>query len=177
MTLRFVGHRPYGNRGASPGDWNAPRLNGRREQTSEGVKRAVRTARFSPIYASSAKEGSQIANWPLSRRLARYNLRRGLVLNRVLGLWRQGRGPHGDLDDIVANGVQDQLTHRMQLQLPHDVAAMSLGSLDTQIKMGRYFFCRFPLCKQLHHLAFPWCQDRYGRHSLARAVVSVEVAG
>ena len=37
-----------------------------------------------------------------------------------------------DVDNVIANGVEHQIAHRMELQFPHDVRAMRLSSLNTQ---------------------------------------------
>ena len=37
-----------------------------------------------------------------------------------------------DVDNVIANGVEHQIAHRMELQFPHDVRAMRLSSLNAQ---------------------------------------------
>src|SRR6266700_1901022 len=82
-------------------------------------------------------------------------LRCGRYIRNVLGLepWRDRSGCN--LDDAVAHGIEDKLTNRMEPELPHDIAAVSLSRLHAQVKMARHFLGRLPLSQKLHHLALP----------------------
>jgi hypothetical protein len=45
-----------------------------------------------------------------------------------------------DTYDLIANGVQDDLAHRMQMKFPHEVTAMRLRGLHAAAQHHRDFF-------------------------------------
>ena len=56
------------------------------------------------------------------------------------------------LDDLVTNGVADQVTHRVQIQLYHDVGPVRLHCLNADVQGVGDFFVGFPLGHQLQDL-------------------------
>jgi hypothetical protein len=65
---------------------------------------------------------------------------------------------HLDLDDIVLDGVHNQITYGVQAELSHDVAAMSFHGLRTQVQQRSNFFGTLALRKKLSDFPLPHCQ-------------------
>src|SRR5262249_8235337 len=77
-------------------------------------------------------------------------LGRGFPKERLLGAISTA----SRLDDLIANRIPNQFADRMKFQFPHDVRAVSLGSLDTNSERHCDFFAAFSFCEQLHDLPF-----------------------
>src|SRR5664280_1867534 len=58
-----------------------------------------------------------------------------------------------NLDDLVTNGVADQVAHRVQIQLFHDAGAVRLHCFYAEVQGSGDFFVGFPLGHQLQDLA------------------------
>jgi hypothetical protein len=62
------------------------------------------------------------------------------------------------LDDVIANGVADELGNRMEVQLEHDVGAMSFGGLYADAEEVSDFLVALSLGEKLKDFAFAGSQ-------------------
>src|ERR1700694_701733 len=79
--------------------------------------------------------------------------------------------PHSDLsgfDDLVSNCVPHELAYGMDVQLPHDVGAMSFGGLDADAQERRDLLAAPALRKQLHDFTLAGRQSFADRFVHAR---------
>ena len=83
------------------------------------------------------------------------------------------------MNNVVANGVKHQITHRMQFQLAHDIRAVGLGRLNTQSKSNSHFFGALAFRKKLHDFALARGQTiaglGSGRLNAGRAILEVSL--
>jgi hypothetical protein len=80
-----------------------------------------------------------------------------------------------DLHDVVANGVQDQLAYRMNVQFAHEIRTMRFRRLYTETESHCNFLRTFSLGEQLHNLALARGQHIPGNRLLRSAFeVSLE---
>src|SRR5882757_1821831 len=63
----------------------------------------------------------------------------------------------------------------MQVQLPHDVAAMGLGGLHTQVEMGSYFLTALALSQKLNDFTLTRRQTRQRHFTLSARSIATEV--
>src|ERR1700683_2476096 len=63
--------------------------------------------------------------------------------------------PHLNLDNVVLDGVNHQITDGVQAELPHDVAAMSLDCLRAQVQERSNFLGTLSLSQKLSDFALP----------------------
>src|SRR5260370_1422655 len=94
----------------------------------------------------------------------------------------RGQFPNGeryrlvDLDDSVPYGIKRKVSDRVQIELPHEVGAVSLRGLNAEAESGSDLLSSLTLRDQLNYLPFP-----RGQHILAgrvtffmRAQVAIE---
>ena len=99
----------------------------------------------------AAVAGDECVGW-LSR-----NLQRSDNITRLSGYgsfrraWDMRR--HLDLDNVVFDGVYNQIADGVQAELPHDVAPVRLNSLGAQVQERGHFLGTFSLCEKLSDLA------------------------
>ena len=62
------------------------------------------------------------------------------------------------LNNLVADGIVDQLGKGGQIQFMHDVCTMGLNGLHTDVQGRGYLFIAFPLSEKLRDLALPRCE-------------------
>src|SRR5437899_11818881 len=62
-----------------------------------------------------------------------------------------GKWP-GNLDDMVANRIEDQLAPGVEAEFTHDVCSVPLSGLDTQIQHRSDLFRALTLGHELHDL-------------------------
>src|SRR5216683_2714042 len=84
--------------------------------------------------------------------------------------------PLVDLDDSVPHRIEREVGDRMQVELAHEVGAVSLCGLDAEAESGSDLLSSLTLRDQLNYLPFP-----RGQHILAgrvtffmRAQVAIE---
>jgi hypothetical protein len=70
------------------------------------------------------------------------------------------RGQLIDPDNVIADCIHHDFAHGVQLQLMHEVGAMSLCRLHAAPECDRYFFCSFAFCDQLQDFALSVGQRR-----------------
>src|SRR5271169_3559896 len=75
------------------------------------------------------------------------------VLCRVGG-WRSG------VDDLVADGVDDEFGNRVKSHLHHDVGAMGLGGVDTDAEDDRHFLIALAFGEELKDFTLSRSQAR-----------------
>ena len=64
--------------------------------------------------------------------------------------------PHllrSEMNDIVTDRVEDQVTEGVTMESFHDVGAMCFDCFDAQIEQSGYFFARFAFRKKLNNLS------------------------
>ena len=61
-------------------------------------------------------------------------------------------------NDVVADGVHDHLGQRVEVQLKHDVGAVSFGRIDADVEETGDFLVALAFGEELEDLPFAWCQ-------------------
>ena len=69
-------------------------------------------------------------------------------------------GWHVDLNDIVLDRVNHQVSNRVKAELPHDVAAMSFDGFRAQVEQRGDLFRALPFRQQLRDLTLSRSQCR-----------------
>jgi len=58
-----------------------------------------------------------------------------------------------EMDDIVTERIEDQITEGVTMESFHDVGAMCFDCFDAQIEQSGYFFARLAFRKKLNNLS------------------------
>src|ERR1700677_1632525 len=114
-------------------------------QTHGAPPKRVLSARGYPLRATQSVFLRQLTQAALSNR----SFRSTVVLRR-----------HLDLDDVVLDGIHNQIANRVQAELPHDVAAMSFDRLGAQVEHRCDFLGALPFRKKLSDFALADGQGR-----------------
>src|ERR1700757_5509027 len=72
--------------------------------------------------------------------------------------------------DLIADCVQNDLAHRMQVELAHEIAPVSLRCFDAASQDHSHFLRRFALRDQLKHFPLPTRQSWQSRQTGGRKV-------
>src|SRR5579862_10033976 len=80
------------------------------------------------------------------------------------------------LYDSIAHGIAGQVRDRMQVELAHQVGAMSFSGLDAEIQSHRYLLAGLALCQQLNDFTLPAGQNVFRVFSLRMVPVRRFVA-
>ena len=83
------------------------------------------------------------------------------------------KGEGSGFDEIVADGVVDELGEGMEIELEHDVGAMGFRGVDADVEEGGDLLVRFALGKKLQDFAFAGSETEAG----ADAVGGREIVG
>ena len=103
----------------------------------------------------------------------------GCAASRLGGRWggvvkaaasrRTAKGSGGD--DVVADGVEDEFGEGVEIELEHDVGAMSFGGVDADAEDGGDFLVAFAFGEELEDFAF--ARGKTGTVGFGRVVARI----
>src|SRR5271155_3812139 len=73
-------------------------------------------------------------------------------------LWHSTEFRHLDLDDVVLDGVHNQIADRVQIELSHNVAAMCFHGFCAQVQEYGHFLGALSFSKKLSDFTFTGSQ-------------------